>query len=53
MYMEETILPYIYIKPIANTMPQKKMNSDHPKRFRQLYVRTPMTAMSHPRRPSP
>ena len=31
----------------------KKMNSDHPKRFRQLYVRTPMTAMSHPRRPSP
>ena len=51
MYMEDTILPYIYILPIANTMPQK-VNSDHPKKNRQLYVRTPM-AMSHPRRPSP
>jgi hypothetical protein len=42
---------HIYILPIANTMPQK-VNSDHPKKNRQLYVRTPM-AMSHPRRPSP
>ena len=32
MYMEDTILPYIYILPIANTMPQK-VNSDHPKKI--------------------